>query len=62
MGLGYSEFEDLSDWLRGPVFWHGIVTPVALLVIVTFYLFLLDRKAGKLCRLEANRNGSTTAS
>ena len=55
--LGYSEFGDFSDWLGEPVFWYGIVAPVALLVIVTLYLFWLDRKAGKLYRLEANRNG-----
>ena len=54
--LGYSEFGDFSDWLREPVFWYGIVAPVALLVIVTLYLFWLDRKPGKLYRLEANRN------
>jgi hypothetical protein len=54
--LGYWEFGDFSDWLREPVFWYGIVAPVALLVIVTLYLFWLDRKAGKLYRLEANGN------
>jgi hypothetical protein len=45
-------FEDFSDWLREPVFWYGIVAPVALLVIATLYLFWLDRKAGKLYRLQ----------
>ena len=55
--LGYSEFGDFSEWLGEPVFWYGIVAPVALLVIVTLYLFWLDRKPGKLYRLEANRNG-----
>ena len=54
---GYSEYEDLCEYLREPVFWYGIVAPVALLVIVTLYLFWLDRKAGKLYRFEANRNG-----
>ena len=54
---GYSEFWDFSDWLGEPVFWYGIIAPVALLVIVTLYLFWLDCKAGKLYRLEANRNG-----
>ena len=53
--LGYSEFGDFSEWLGEPVFWYGIVAPVALLVIVTLYLFWLDRKAGKRYRLEANR-------
>jgi hypothetical protein len=32
--------------IREPVFWYDIVAPVALLVIVTLYLFWLDRKAG----------------
>jgi hypothetical protein len=55
--LGYSEFEDFGDWLCEPVFWYGIVAPVALLAIVTLYLFWLDRNAGNLYRLEVNRNG-----
>jgi hypothetical protein len=53
--MGYSGFEDLGDWMREPVFWYGIVAPVALLVIATLYLFWLDRKAGKLYHLEARR-------
>jgi hypothetical protein len=48
----YWKFEDFGDWLREPIFWYGIVAPVALLVIATLYLFWLDRKAGKLYRLE----------
>jgi len=39
-------FSSGAMWLREPVFWYGIVAPVALLVIVTLYLFWLDRKAG----------------
>jgi hypothetical protein len=50
--LGHSAFADFADWLGEPVFWYGIVAPVALLVIATLYLFWLDRKAGKLYRLE----------
>jgi hypothetical protein len=47
--------EDLGEWLWEPVFWYGIIAPVALLVILTIYLFWLDRKAGKLYRLDARR-------
>jgi hypothetical protein len=47
--------EDLGEWLREPVFWYCIVAPVALLVTVTIYLFWLDWKAGKLCRLEVKQ-------
>jgi hypothetical protein len=50
--MAYSGFEDLSDWLREPVFWYGVVAPVALLVIVTLYLFWLDRRAARMYRLE----------
>jgi hypothetical protein len=53
--FGYFGFEDFGDWLREPVFWYGIVAPVALLVIATLYLFWLDRKAAKLYRLDLNR-------
>jgi hypothetical protein len=53
--VGYSGFEDFADWLREPVFWYGIIAPVALLVILTIYLFWLDRKAGKLYRLEVKQ-------
>ncbi|HYY27622.1 MAG TPA: hypothetical protein VE860_06750 [Chthoniobacterales bacterium] len=53
--VGYSGFEDLADWLREPVFWYGIVAPVALLVIATLYLFWLDWKAGKVYRLEVKQ-------
>jgi hypothetical protein len=53
--FGYFGFEDFGDWVREPVFWYGIVAPVALLVIATLYLFWLDRKAAKLCRPELKR-------
>jgi hypothetical protein len=53
--VGYSELEDLGDWLREPVFWYGIVAPVGLLVIVTLYLFWLDWKADKLYRFEVKQ-------
>ena len=53
--MGYSELEDLGDWLREPVFWYGIVAPVGLLVIATLYLFWLDWKAGKLYRFEVKQ-------
>jgi hypothetical protein len=51
--LGYSGFDDFGDWLGEPVFWYGIVAPVALLVIATLYLFWLDRKARRVYRLDA---------
>jgi hypothetical protein len=50
-----SGLEEFVDWIREPVFWYGIVAPVALLVIATLYLFWLDRKAGKLYRLEVKQ-------
>jgi hypothetical protein len=53
--FGYSGFADFDDRLREPVFWYGLVAPVALLVILTIYLFWLDRKAGKLYGLEKKR-------
>jgi hypothetical protein len=53
--FGYSGFGDFDDWLPEPVFWYGIIAPVALLVILTIYLFWLDRKASKLYRLEVKR-------
>src|SRR5271165_2800844 len=43
-------FSSGAMWLREPVFWYGIVAPVALLVIVTLYLFWLDRKSRELYR------------
>ena len=53
--LADTGLEDLGEWLWEPVFWYGIIAPVALLVILTIYLFWLDRKAGKLYRLEAKQ-------
>jgi hypothetical protein len=53
--LADAGLEDLGDWLREPVFWYGIIAPVALLVTVTIYLFWLDWKAGKLYRLEVKQ-------
>ena len=53
--LAYTGLEDLGEWLWEPVFWYGIIAPVALLVILTIYLFWLDRKAGKLYRLEVKQ-------
>jgi hypothetical protein len=53
--LADTGLEDLGEWLRKPVFWYGIIAPVALLVILTIYLFWLDRKAGKLYRLEVKQ-------
>jgi hypothetical protein len=50
-----SGLEGLGDWIREPVFWYGIVTPVALLVIATLYLFWLDHKSAMLYRLEAEQ-------
>jgi hypothetical protein len=58
VAVRYLGFDDFGDWLREPVLWYGIVAPVALLVIATLYLFWLDRKAGKLYRLEVKpKNG-----
>jgi hypothetical protein len=58
-GIGASSadtgLEDLGEWLWEPVFWYGIVGPVALLVTVSIYLFWLDSKAGKLYRLEVKQ-------
>jgi len=53
--LADAGLEDLGDWLREPVFWYGIIAPMALLVTVTIYLFWLDWKAGKLYRLEVKQ-------
>ena len=53
--LADTGLDDLGEWLCEPVFWYGIVAPVALLVILTIYLFWLDWKAGKLYRLEVKR-------
>jgi hypothetical protein len=50
-----SGLEDFVDWIWAPVFWYGIVAPVALLVIATLYLIWLDRKADKLYRLEVKQ-------
>jgi hypothetical protein len=50
-----SGLDGLGDWIREPVFWYGIVAPVALLVIVTLYLFWLDHKAGKVYRFEVKQ-------
>jgi len=54
--LADTGLDDLGEWLCEPVFWYGIVAPVALLVILTIYLFWLDRKVGKLYCLEVKRN------
>jgi hypothetical protein len=35
----------LGEWLGESLFWYGIVAPVVLLVILTIYLFWLNRKA-----------------
>ena len=53
--LADTGLDDLGEWLCEPVFWYGIVAPVALLVILTIYLFWLDRKVGKLYRLEVKQ-------
>jgi hypothetical protein len=50
-----SGLDGLGDWIREPVFWYGIVAPVALLVIATLYLFWLDHKAGKVYRFEVKQ-------
>ena len=53
--LAYFDLEYFGDGFREPVFWYGVVIPVALLAILTLYLFWLGRKAGKVYRLEAKR-------
>jgi hypothetical protein len=60
--LADTGLEDLGEWLWEPVFWYGIIAPVALLVILTIYLFWLDRKAGKLYRLDARRKSRLSPS
>jgi hypothetical protein len=59
--LAYFDLEYFGDGIREPVFWYGVVIPVALLAILTLYLFWLDRKAGKLYRLAAKRRNRTPA-
>jgi hypothetical protein len=53
--LADTGLEDLGEWLWEPVFWYGIIAPVALLVILTIYLFWLDRKARRVYRLDARQ-------
>jgi hypothetical protein len=58
--LGYSELGDFSDWLRQPVFWYGIAAQLALLVIVTLYLFWLDHQEDISSRSESKWSTTTT--
>jgi hypothetical protein len=53
--LADTGLDDLSEWIWQPVFWYGLVAPVALLAIVTIYLFWLDHKQGRVYRLEVRR-------
>jgi hypothetical protein len=53
--LADTGLDDLSEWIWQPIFWYGLVAPVALLAIVTIYLFWLDHKQGRVYRLEVRR-------
>jgi hypothetical protein len=44
--LADTGLEDLGEWLGDPLFWYGIVAPVALLVILT-NLFVLVQSQGE---------------
>jgi hypothetical protein len=53
--LADAGLDDLGEWIGQPVFWYGVVAPVALLATVTIYLFWLNHKAGRVYRLNARQ-------
>jgi hypothetical protein len=53
--LADAGLDDLGEWIWQPVFWYGVLAPVALLATVTIYLFWLNYKARRLYRLNARQ-------